>query len=323
MSRLGRSTCSWSACVLLIAATICGTVRIDAAHGNDDVVSKFEQLSHTEQLQYLKSAIETFREKARNISAKEVQETKNVSFDPEIRKVGDKVLMEGGRREFVLRRVGDSYWMSADSDSDTLLPTQSYDAAQALTRQYAVPKKPRDLAEIAGLIAEVRGTMPKHCFLYQYLGDDSVSDGHLDNPGRWFLKNLDHGKVKIVDRAAARVEVSFPYPDLGGADTGTFNTTFDLTRDAALIGFTVDRRTERPDRKPEDYRYQLELTELRQFGDVWIPTKARKLAWNSSTPDQITEHTIRISDIEIGKLTADDLPLKFPVGTKVQDLFSG
>jgi LPXTG-motif cell wall-anchored protein len=69
--------------------------------------------------------------------------------------------------------------------------------------------------------------------------------------------------------------------------------------------------------------YSFHVNESKLTGDVWMPTEITQLFKTGTTLNNSTKMTMKITDMEHGKVTKKDITIQFPEGTSVADAIDG
>jgi hypothetical protein len=71
----------------------------------------------------------------------------------------------------------------------------------------------------------------------------------------------------------------------------------------------------------EKHNFIVDKSEL--IGNVWMPTEITQFFKSGFTPNDSTKIIMKILTIESGKVTKDDITIKFPIGTNITDAIQG
>lgn len=290
---------------------------------------EFFSQSVDKQREILRQAIQNYRKKLDNISADVVSYCQVVNYTHSTDELGKQVLWEGRCSHNSLRRIGnsyrDEYWSEEKyNSSGSKLPGktfESYDAKLGINR---ILEEHRFDGKFAGNFAVIQTTrLPptSDCFLYQYLGD---VDDLLEtlNPGAWFLEYGGTTTITSSGKEHSIVEARFPHPTSLDSGVGSDTLRFDLKKDLMLSGFDISCNYPNASGKSE-YSSKVVVDQSISVKGIWVPTKARWVAWESTSPNEISVHHFEISNVNVGTLVAKDLEVTFPAGTKVFDGIAG
>jgi thiol-disulfide isomerase/thioredoxin len=291
---------------------------------------EFSQLSEEEQLKRLRELLLKYRRLTSNISASAKVSVKNLAYDPKTRKVGNEVTDVGRTKHYELRRIGPSYRVTVqqlplEKKPNVYYPfvIESYDAQAGLRRQLTTLAEEGLPTRHHGSISTKRGRAAEGCLFYQYFGDETArGDVSLADVGTRFLRSCEDAHIGRIDPDKATVDVAFESTTPWGINASCVET-FDLSKAGLLVGLRLNEFRNAASGRVETHRYTLSMPQPAEVDGVWIPTRLQLYAWSARQPEKITVHEGVMSDIRLNKLTAKDLEVAFPVGTKVSDQHTG
>lgn len=283
-------------------------------------VEEFASLSEHDQLSLLAESVIEWKAKIANFSAGLLVDVENRDINSENNRPTDRVLQATERREWRIRRVGNSYRISLESvgrdnpdheNAGSKKESTAYDAAKRERRSFS--DRAGDLPDTA-VVGTQHSRMLMDCPLMALIGARSeLAPGvsRFDVTSR-FLDNRENASVHEIDRAARTAEVRFPVKWFG--KDGACSQTFRLQQ----LGLPVTEEIivyESPEK--EKYRYNTTLGEFASHDGVWFPGQLVMEIWYSGAPESVTVHQLDIVDVSLNALSPHDLKLEFPPDTLV------
>jgi beta-lactamase regulating signal transducer with metallopeptidase domain len=285
-------------------------------------VANFSQLSEAEQLSYLRERLQEFRRRTNNFSASAAITAENREYDAEARRITNVVIMVATSNYYELRRIGQSYRVSHQTrrprNEKSPPAIVGFDVETGQTRHFSTWTYSDGSERNVGSVSHQQEVDVTDFFLCQYLGGSASEGVSLEDLGTRFLGGYDGARVTRIDADESTVDVEFDSSMPWGAKARCVQT-FDLSRDALLVGMQLTELDDSAEEPVEVRRYDLQWLDAVDVDGVWYPTVFQETAWSAESPDQVTSYEGRVVDIKLNRLTKEDLEVTFPVGTEVTE----
>ncbi len=224
---------------------------------------------------------------------------------------GERTPLNVVKREMTLKRLGSEHIFESTNYDEANGVSAEVEVAWKDDRLKATTKLPQ-LAAPKGVINSIEPDLLKQFGYNNLLGFRTSGSG--ETLAKWFDTQYKLNQMRM-ETAEEEGTSYLKIIQEEGITTRTY--WVDPNRGFAPVRYEFFHGNENRNNHETHEAESLELID-----DVWVPTRIRRVTGASVSPDAVGEYVYKMTNFDVGAVTASDMDLEFPIGTKVFDHIS-